>query len=283
MYRLSRIFPAPFKRRIWGVFSTIGLEVQIRPPKPKKQFIQREWLQIQAGPLTGLNLWLYESQRTFREGNYDSFLYKLLEERGIALTKGVVWDVGAHIGYHTLAFANLTGPNGRVVAFEPNPSNYNWLLQHLTANPHLAGRIEAKAVALTNIVGEQLFHCSVTEKNSDLGYLDNSGIPADRIRREVYESLETVTVSVTTGDYLVADGQCAPTFMKIDVEGAEMLVLEGSRQTLVANKPVLLIEVHSIQSMFLVEKFLLQLGYSLSIFDDPNRKSSSRTFLLAKA
>lgn len=277
------MLPAQFKRSVSEAFRAIGVEVKVRRPKPKRQLNQREWTQIQAGPLTGLNLWLYESQGAFREGDYDSFLYKLLEERGIALTNGVVWDVGAHIGYHTLAFADLTGPSGQVIAFEPNPSNYSWLLQHLTANPHLAERIEAKAVALANIGGEQLFHCSVSEKHSDLGYLDSSGIPADRIRREVYESLETVTVPVTTGDYLVAEGQCAPTFIKIDVEGAEMLVLEGSRQLLVANKPVLLIEVHSIQSMFLVEKFLLQLGYSLSIFDNPDRKSSSRTFLLAKA
>lgn len=45
-----------------------------------------------------------------------------------------VVDVGAHIGYFTLLMAALVGPLGRVLAFEPNPENYQRLLGHLAAN-----------------------------------------------------------------------------------------------------------------------------------------------------
>lgn len=45
-----------------------------------------------------------------------------------------VIDVGAHIGYFTLLLAALVGPKGRVLAFEPNPENYQRLLSHLAIN-----------------------------------------------------------------------------------------------------------------------------------------------------
>lgn len=43
----------------------------------------------------------------------------------------VVADVGAHAGYHTIRFAHLVGPNGKVYAFEPAPQNFKVLTRNV--------------------------------------------------------------------------------------------------------------------------------------------------------
>src|SRR5450756_2039953 len=61
----------------------------------------------------------------------------------------LVLDIGANIGAHTLHLANLVGPNGRVMAFEPTDFAYRKLSRNLELNPSLASRVEA-------------FHCFLT-------------------------------------------------------------------------------------------------------------------------
>lgn len=281
MYRLSKIVPIPFKRCVVTAFNALGLEVRIRRQPPKPLLTEPEWTEVQAGPLRGMSLFLFPSERAFRTGSYDEFLYQALGEQGITLTGAVVWDVGAHIGYHTLGLSALVGSRGRVVAFEPDPRNLERIQQHLGANPVAAERVEVKAVALANTKGQQVFRYCPNERRSDLGYLESSGIPSDRFPRELYDGFERVIVPVTTVDDLLAEGCLPPALIKIDVEGAECLVLEGAQETLTSLKPVLMLEVHSIQSMFYVERLLLESGYDLRLIEDPNRRSSSRTFLLA--
>ena len=43
-----------------------------------------------------------------------------------------VWDVGANVGHYTRLFSGIVGPNGKVIAFEPSPSNFERLLSDCT-------------------------------------------------------------------------------------------------------------------------------------------------------
>jgi hypothetical protein len=72
-----------------------------------------------------------------------------------------------------------------------------------------------------------------------------------------------------------------PSLIKIDVEGAELLVLEGAMELLTTHKPFLLIEVHNIIMMFKVQKLLSRLEYDLEILDEEN-SSVSRCFIRAR-
>src|SRR5437867_1482625 len=56
-------------------------------------------------------------------------------------------DVGAHVGLYSLAMAQRAGASGRVVCFEPDPSNFNPLQTHIAMN-HLESRIEAIQAAV---------------------------------------------------------------------------------------------------------------------------------------
>jgi FkbM family methyltransferase len=216
-------------------------------------------------------------------GVYDDFLLQELGERG-ALGKGaVVWDVGAHVGYHAMVFASLVGPGGRVYAFEPNPHNGERFRKHLTRNRHLSQRVELYECAVANLDGELPFRLSRAQFLGSIGYLDTDGqYPSDRIDRTTYDKLQRVLVPVRTLDSLFGEGLLPPSLVKIDVEGAEAQVLEGGSELLALVKPQLLIEVHSIRSMFIIQKMLLSHDYSTTFLDDSRHPSNSRGFVLAE-
>jgi len=81
--------------------------------------------------------------------------------------------------------------------------------------------------------------------------------------------------------FLQGADEPAPDVIKIDVEGAELQVLEGGRRLLAEHRPLLLMEIHHICQMFGVKNLLHSLGYQLSILDEA-RATPSRCFLLAE-
>jgi hypothetical protein len=87
-------------------------------------------------------------------------------------------------------------------------------------------------------------------------------------------------VPAARADTLIARGEPAPDVIKIDVEGGELLVLQGARKLLADRRPVLLIEVHHICLMLHIEKLLLELGYSARILDEAHAWPS-RCFVFA--
>jgi FkbM family methyltransferase len=214
-------------------------------------------------------------------GDYDKHVFKALKETGVLREGAVIWDIGANIGYDSLMSAALTGKTGRVVAFEPNPHNVKWLQQHLDKNPKLSGRIATKNCAVSDFDGQQVFRFSPLPSLSSIGYLDELGPPSDRIARSLYENMPTVAVRVAQVDTLIQDGTPVPDCMKIDVEGAEIRVLQGAQRLLREHRPVLAIEVHNIQLMFEVQEMLFNYGYRTQYLADIQHPSSSRGFVIA--
>ncbi|MEX2180941.1 MAG: FkbM family methyltransferase [Gemmatimonadaceae bacterium] len=118
-----------------------------------------------------------------------------------------VWDVGAHHGYVTLLACRCVGPSGAVHAFEPSTANGRILRRHLLWNGCRNAFVHA--VALGDADGEARFGGGPTSKMHALGQGEER-------------------VSVRCGAAMVSDGACAaPTFLKVDVEGAEGAFLEG--------------------------------------------------------
>ena len=134
----------------------------------------------------------------------------------------IVIDVGANIGYYTLIFAQLVGKSGKVFAFEPEPKNFEILKKNIAINNY------------DNVIVEQKI---VSEKNGKMKlYVSNSDIVGHRIQqmRDLENFVEVE--SVTLDDYmkkLSLDDKV--NFIKIDVEGFEPNVLEGSKKVLEKN------------------------------------------------
>lgn len=244
------------------------------------------WHEVRSGPLQGVELYLDPRDGSSGEmlaGIYDDFLFEALEEHGAFNEGAVVWDVGAHMGYDSMVFASLVGSEGHVYAFEPNPYNGERLRRHLARNLHLSDRVELHQCAVSSLDGELPFRLSSDYFLGSIGYLDmGDQLPSDRISHEMYERLQSVVVPVRTLDSLFNDGLLPPSLVKIDVEGAEAQVLEGGSDLLALVKPQLLIEVHSIKSMFAVQRMLLSHGYVPTFFDDLRHPSSSRGFVVAE-
>ena len=160
-------------------------------------------------------------------------------------------DVGAHVGNITETLVRLVGKRGRVVAFEAHPTNAD----HLRARFKRARVVEVVNAAVgdgtTDRVG--LFagrHDHSTEWNV-LGH-DVEGVPTRQV-------LEVPAVSL---DAWFSPGQSLE-FVKIDVEGAEGLVLAGMRRVLREARPVLAVEFHDDEA-WLRRSELVDAGYALS-------------------
>lgn len=127
-------------------------------------------------------------------------------------------DVGANVGYFTMLFAKLS-PRGNVYAFEPLQLNGSLLRASAALNRY--DNIEIFEVAMGDATGET----SLTQ-SSDGAYssiIDTKRAPAER----------TVTVGLTTLDHFVeSKGIFRIDVLKIDVEGAETLVVAGGARTL---------------------------------------------------
>ena len=142
-----------------------------------------------------------------------------------------VFDIGANRGYVTLIAAQKVGPAGRVHSFEPNPQVLSELRSHVKRNG-LTDRVLVSAEALSDRCDEQVtFFVSTLESNTGLSSLTPA---ADLLERQTLSAEHTISVkTITLDEYVRSQGlTSAIDLIKIDVEGAELLVLRGAEQTL---------------------------------------------------
>jgi len=156
------------------------------------------------------------------------FLYKRHVEapwasvvRDLAVPGSLAIDVGANVGYHTVLMAEAVGGRGRVVAFEPEALNRR-LLERV---------VRRKKLANVTIVGAAL---GARQGMTSL-YL-NPDHPGDHRTWQArgLAGAQATPVPLTTLDhYLEQRGENLPvSLVKIDVQGAELQVLQGMRKTL---------------------------------------------------
>ena len=203
--------------------------------------------------------------------------YEFREEIGAAVSPGdTVLDVGANVGQYTALLAELVGPAGRVIAFEPVPRTFG-ILQSVVSGLGLAN-VEPLAVALGEADGTaSMIDVRDADGLPDPG-LSHLGSRADGTAVEVQ-----VARLDSLSDRLRLDS-CS--FVKIDVEGAELLVLRGATAFLATHRPAILIELDREMSARYgaspaeTTSFLERLGYERSSSEDadPAPSGPSRLF-----
>lgn len=157
-------------------------------------------------------------------------LYARLIRRG-----DTVLDIGANIGAHTLPFAKLVGPQGRVVAFEPTQYAFGKLRRNLALNPDLASRVNACQVALLESpladVPKQIYSSWPLEAATDLHSVHGGKMQS------------TQGAHAATLDQMVeVIGLERVNFIKLDVDGHEPEVLAGALETIGRFRPRILLE-----------------------------------------
>jgi FkbM family methyltransferase len=141
----------------------------------------------------------------------------------------LVVDVGANIGYNTVHAAQLAGPRGRVVAVEPTPDN----LETLRAN--------VAAARLSNVVVKPVAAGAAADLRPLFVRGERSAVNSLFAQSCYAEVTAVLRVPVVPLDDLV-DGTAD--VVKLDVEGAELDVLEGMPRLLRAPRTVLIAEWH---------------------------------------
>jgi len=145
-----------------------------------------------------------------------------------------VVDVGANHGYFSVLAAALVGPTGRVEAFEPNPPVADALAEVLARNG-VDGRVSVHRVALADRDGEAEFFPSVSPVNDGLSSLLVSD---DAVAHGVIRADHSIRVPTETFDAFAERAELGRVdLLKIDVEGAEALVLRGMERTLAGLPP----------------------------------------------
>jgi FkbM family methyltransferase len=156
----------------------------------------------------------------------------------------VVIDVGANVGFFTFRFARWVGSGGEVISIEPEDRNYETLISALKRED-LCGRVRALKAVAAATTGPMFLEINHLHPADHKISRDGTGVAVEGVRL----------------DDLVQDkGALKPSLVKIDVQGAEMLVLQGAADILRLARPVLFIELH--------EEGLQQFGASVSAILD---------------
>lgn len=161
---------------------------------------------------------------------YESILEAMY--RRILQPGDCIFDVGCHSGRHARAFIDAVGPSGRVVGFEPIPGMAA-ILRNLEAD---VPNFTVFEVALSNESGRASFvHAEGTPEES--GLIEREFNFPDRARPRRIE------VELRRLDDLATDAALPdPAFIKLDVEGAELRVLEGAADLIARARPICSIE-----------------------------------------
>ena len=141
-------------------------------------------------------------------------------------------DIGANFGLHTLLGASKVGETGQVVAIEPVPGNVALLRKNVRLNG-MDKRVWLVERAVTDKAGERLTLHGVAD-----------GVAVAATLRKGGSAGASVEVETTTLDECLRGLEQSVRLVKIDVEGAEHLVVRGGRQLLQHYRPALLVEVH---------------------------------------
>jgi FkbM family methyltransferase len=177
---------------------------------------------IRSGPNQGLNWSLASAGRGYRSGTFE--LARVRTIAALIQPGDCFWDIGAHKGYVTLVASQYVGPTGKVFAFEPSEANLWFLHRHVEWNR--LSNVRVTPAAISNFDGTASFG-----GGSSLAYRLGQGR-----ERVVVRSVRS----------LLDARECEPpTFLKIDVEGAEADILEGADPYLDDPRLLILVSVHS--------------------------------------
>jgi FkbM family methyltransferase len=211
----------------------------------------KQYYKIMSGPLKGF-LWDINTDYRYILGIYESKTVDLLKkytQKG----KGF-YDLGANSGYFSLV-ANQFGMKS--YAFEPNPQNIELLTKHVKLNN--------KEKDIT------LFPYAVCDKSRILKFTNDSNLAANTYTDSKYTKTSSfIEVQGVSLDefFKENDNIEKPYLLKIDVEGAELDVLNGAKETLLKYFPTILLSTHDIHIPNISSQcvdFLQNLGYTVEL------------------
>ncbi|MFW9896175.1 MAG: FkbM family methyltransferase [Candidatus Thorarchaeota archaeon] len=217
-------------------------------------------LVILRGPLKGFKLIIGAPAG---RGKGISVIFNRSEPARLKIAKELVspdytcFDIGANIGIYSMLFSRYSK---FTYAFEPLPRNIRFLY---------------RTIKLNKIRNVKIVPCAVADKDGQSWFQKGDSIAEGKL-----DSGGTVQVRTVSLDTYITENVIKPNLLKIDVEGAELLILEGAKQYLLKERPIILIETHSEVIKKKCFDFLKQMKYTYFKPIDSNSIQDANDFVI---
>jgi len=201
---------------------------------------------------------------------FEQYTYKSEDKTIVSVEKGdVVLDLGACWGDTALYFAYKTGELGKVYSFEFIPDNIKLFNLNVSLNSNLTNQIE-------------LIQHPVSNKSNVKVYFKDDG-PSSKIEFEKFKGLTGITSTISIDDFVQKNRITKVDFIKMDIEGAESLALEGAINTIKKFKPKLAIAIyHSMNDFVNIPDWIIELNLGYKLYLGHYTIHSEETIIFAK-
>lgn len=201
-----------------------------------------------------------------RSGSWDQDLIHLA---GKYVKRGDdVWDIGANVGVFSFAAAAMS-QTGNIIAFEPD----TFLVDVIKASRRLNGMKNVQVIPTAIAAEDGFAEFQVAERGRASNSLTTAGG-----RSQMGGVRDRFLVPTLSGESVEKYLGSAPNFIKIDVEGAELMVLKGLKDVLRTAKPTIYVELGA-ETKTEATTLLSDLGYSRNQSDDDNTEFGNYLFI----
>jgi FkbM family methyltransferase len=201
---------------------------------------------IFVSPASMLKLWRPDIEKT------DPALFRWASS--VVARGDVVWDIGANVGLFSFAAASVVGPDGYVLAIEPDTWLSELLRRSARTGADRRGRVDVLTVAVSDSVDVVALNIAARGRAANYIQTVEGSTQTGGVRHQ--NMVMTVTL-----DWLL-ERFPAPDVLKIDIEGAEVLALVGGAHLLGAIAPIVICEVRE-RNAAEVTALLTRYGYEL--------------------
>ena len=151
----------------------------------------------------------------------------------------IVIEAGGHIGYISHYFSNLVGDKGKVYVFEPGENNIPYMEKNIRLLSNVT--LIKKAVSDKNGIAK-FFLENLTGQNNSLFREYEPRESTEQFSFTVSKK-EIIEVETITLDSFCEKASLTPNFIKLDIEGAELLAIRGAVNLIQKHRPGIMIEI----------------------------------------
>ena len=206
---------------------------------------------VESGVLRGMRLRLnLRAERDYWLGTYEHQLIDAITN--LCRAGMIAYDIGANIGYTTLACAHAVGATGRVYAFEPLPDNTRRIVEHVALNG-FQEIVQLVPCAVSDHEGLERFEVHYSHLQGRIAapsQVDNRGEQID-------------VPSISLDDFVYGHGNPPPDMIKIDIEGGATKAFPGMVRVLEAKRPIIFVEIHDAAEQQVVWDTLERYSYPM--------------------
>jgi len=245
----ARIFPSSVKQSIYRIEPLARLLRGMLNRAAPAGLTETE---IAGGDLRGWRMALdLQAEKDYWLGTYETDLQAAIAD--LIQPGWTVYDAGANVGYITLLLAKAVGTQGQVTAFEALPANQERWRRNMALND-LGERVRLVPAAVTDTSGTARFLP---------GPSDDTGKAVGSAGRQLDYKNALEVPAISLDDFVYTQGNPPPQAVKMDIEGGEVLALQGMTRLLAGHSPLILLELHGPEAARAAWETLTAAGYTL--------------------